>query len=166
MFEQYISYEEAMQMFSYDPLTGEVTWKVQRRWVKPGRRAGTTGKTGHRYITVFGKRRTEHRLVWLLAYGYMPKCQIDHINKDRADNRLANLRLAPNNHSDNAQNQSIAKNNKSGVVGVMWHTKMQRWQVQIGINHKKVFLGTFTDFNDAVAARRAAELNYFTFANP
>ncbi len=83
----------------------------------------------------------------------------DHKNRDTLDNRNENLR--PCKRLENAQNRSIASNNTSGVTGVYWYEKTNKWVAQIGYKNKRITLGYFDDFNDAVITRKQAELKLF-----
>ena len=115
--------------------------------VKAGDVAGTKDKDGYIVINLRGKQRKAHHLVWLYHYGYMPK-MIDHINRNKSDNRIENLRLT--NKSLNAFNSKIQSNNTSGCKGVSYIRKSNRWESAIKINGKKIILGYFKCLNEAV----------------
>lgn len=83
----------------------------------------------------------------------------DHINRDPLDNRRCNLR--PATQAENTRNQSLRKNNTSGVIGVAWVKKEEIWIARIGIDHKKIYLGSFINKDDAIRARLNAEAKYF-----
>jgi len=168
MIKNDITYERASQLLSYDPETGKLYWKTKHKGGKGfGNEAGCLNKKlGYVYVGVDKRRCLAHRIIWLLYHGYAPECQIDHIDRNRSNNKINNLRLALRNEKDNHQNKSISSNNTSGALGVYWHKGAKKWCAEIWVNDIKQYLGLFTDFNDAVAARRAAELKYFTFANP
>lgn len=85
--------------------------------------------------------------------------QVDHINHKRFDNRKCNLRVCS--HTENQWNKGLKSNNTSGVVGVVWNKRKQKWMARIGINKQDIFLGYFTDKNDAIQARKEAEEKYF-----
>ena len=109
-----INYKE---LLSYDPITGQFTWKVTRSpTAKAGGRAGTVNNAGYRKIK-FGKFSVlEHRLAFYFMENKWPSDKVDHKNRDRADNRWENLREC-NNH----QNQlNTAPRGKSGFKGVYW----------------------------------------------
>jgi len=88
-------------------------------------------------------------------FGAFPKGDIEHINGNRADNRLANLKDIP--RKDSMKKRKVGKNNRSGRIGISWHKHSERWYACIGKNGRTEFLGYFDDFGDAVAARVAAE---------
>ena len=84
---------------------------------------------------------------------------IDHIDHNRTNNRISNLRYATN--SENSQNKSMQSNNTSGIVGISFHKASQKWTAQIFVNGLKKHLGSFDDKNDAITARQEAEMTYF-----
>ena len=84
---------------------------------------------------------------------------IDHINRDKSDNRKSNLRFS--NDLLNSHNRSTPSNNKSGCMGVSFHTKSNKWRATITVNHKHIELGEFKNIEDAIEARNVAELKYF-----
>lgn len=84
---------------------------------------------------------------------------IDHINRNRMDNRKNNLRVVTN--QENSFNQTIRKNNTSGIIGVSWWSRDNNWMAQIKHNYKRHFLGYYEDINDAIRARLQAEIKYF-----
>jgi hypothetical protein len=99
-----------------------------------------------------------HRVIWAIVYGEWPE-QVDHINGNRADNRIANLRAATS--ASNSRNMARSRLNSSGVSGVRWNRVEQRWHVVIcaAANQRK-FIGQFKTFEDAVAARKEAEQQF------
>lgn len=88
-----------------------------------------------------------------------PEVKIDHINGDGLLNVRANLRVAT--HAQNMRNRRIDKRNKSGVTGVSWYPQKNKWQALIMVNGKRVSLGRFHSFEEAVAARKAAEQQHY-----
>lgn len=100
-----------------------------------------------------------HRLAWYMVHGKIPSNQIDHINHKKADNRICNLREATN--SENHRNKLAQANNTSGTPGVARNTRGNRWQAYIKHHGKRIHLGVFAAYDQAVAARREAEKLYF-----
>lgn len=84
---------------------------------------------------------------------------VDHINHDICDNRKINLRIVT--ASKNIMNTHIHKNNTSGVRGVVWHIRDEVWEAYISYQKKRIFLGRYHNFDDAVKARKEAEEKYF-----
>ncbi len=91
--------------------------------------------------------------------GNKPGYDIDHINRDKLDNRRNNLRHIT--HSQNIVNSKISISNKSGRIGVHWGKHIKKWIAEIKFNRKIIYLGSFVDKNKAIKARKAAELKYF-----
>jgi hypothetical protein len=108
-----------------------------------------------------GKTYRAHRLAWLYVYGYEPTNLIDHIDRDTANNRIANLREATS--AENQQNRKKQNNNSSGFTGVSLVKKTNRWASHIKVNYKKHFLGSFTTPEEAHQAylKAKAELHIF-----
>jgi HNH endonuclease len=160
--------ENAVQLFDYDPETGVVSWKVDvcKGKIKAGTPVRGAMSKGYRVIKLKIGNMAEHRVAWFLHYKKLPECQIDHIDRDRANNRISNLRLAPRNERDNSQNTNLRSDNMTGVAGICWFKLRNKWRARIMVEQKDIHLGLFESFEDAVAARRAAELKYFTFVNP
>jgi hypothetical protein len=107
---------------SYDPATGEFRWLNGARC---GEIAGSLDAQGYRILSFGpGARCKAHRAAWLLVYGRQPQGVIDHINGDRADNRIVNLRDVD--HAGNRQNQTTARSDsKTGLVGVRLYKQRQ-----------------------------------------
>lgn len=152
--------EYLRQRFRYDPETGKLYWREcsarSKRW--NARYAGTEARAEHNEgyirVSVDGTRYLAHRLVWCVHYGEWPEGQIDHINHDRVDNRLENLRVV--NNTENSRNASLSRRNTSGTVGVCWDARRERWVARIMVDRREVFLGYFKDYQSAVAAREKA----------
>lgn len=105
--------------------------------------AGTKSKSnGYWKIKHNNKIYGAHRVVWLLMKGDLPK-QIDHIDGNRSNNKIENLRVA--NNYQNTQNAKLRKDNTSGVKGVDWRPKQQKWRVRISSNGVKINLGFYDD---------------------
>lgn len=125
----------------YDPETGLFTWKITSGSAICGEVAGGAGVDGYIRLGIRHKRYLAHRLAWLYMYGVWPKNEIDHVNGDRSDNRICNLREAT--HIENTQNIGKRPNNKSGYIGVHWHKLTSKWVAAIRTNGKQHHLGLF-----------------------
>lgn len=152
--------EKCKDLFDY--IDGGLYWKVNRGCnAKAGNRAGRLLKTGYRSIHVSGRRYQEHRLVYLWCYGFMPK-QIDHINKNKSDNRVENLR--PATHSQNQMNTK-KRDSSSGERGVRFIDKTGRWAARIYKNGKEIRIGTFdTKEQASLAYQEKAKMLFGDFA--
>lgn len=148
---------------NYDPETGKLWWTNHYWKTKVGKRAGIQKKNGYRYINFKYVSVFEHRVIWYLHYGSWPKNEIDHINGNKSDNRIKNLRDVD--RSINMRNTQRGSLNKSGVLGVCWRSQRGKWSAFIKVRKKRIWLGSFRDFQDAVEARRAAEIKYGFHAN-
>lgn len=100
-----------------------------------------------------------HRFVLGLGKADRYKIEVDHINRNRLDNRKSNLRIIT--RTENTMNKSDYKNNTSGVKGVKWNKKLNKWQVQISYKGKRIHLGVFSDLEEAKKVRLEAEKKYF-----
>lgn len=150
--------ERLRHMLNYDPDTGEFTWRVDAgRWgaIKAGTKAGATMGNGYLCIGLDGKNYSAHRLAWQHYYGDLPPNYIDHINRVKTDNRIANLREADK--SQNAQNTSVRADNKTGFRGVV--RQGAKFSAKIMFSGRQISLGTFktakeaSEFYEAVAAK-------------
>lgn len=121
-----------------------------------GKEAGNTGFNGYRRISVLDKSHLAHRLAWAIYYGEWPSKCIDHINGDRADNRIANLRNVSK--RENALNKRMSKYNTSGTVGVSWSPERGKWVAFINYGGGRKSLGRFSSKEDAIVARKHAEV--------
>jgi hypothetical protein len=153
--------ESARRRLSYDPATGVFTWLVDLGNGRPkaGSEAGTLTKKGYRVIRCGGRRYFAHHLAWFFVHGDMPAdgAEVDHVNRNRDDNRIDNLRLAT--RVQNMRNMRNLKNRNltSKYKGVHLHRQTGKWAAQIrpapGL-HKH--LGLFRTEQEAAAAYDAA----------
>lgn len=159
-----LSQEQLRTLLNYAPATGVFTWRVNRsRLAKAGDVAGYLATTGYWAIGLCGQGWPAHRLAWLYVHGVWPPELVDHVSRDQTDNRITNLRLAS--VSENRQNMTKYRNNKSGFKGVHWFKGTGKWQAQIKHHGKRYHLGFFTDVGDAAMAYAKAASNLHTF-NP
>lgn len=115
-------------------------------------------KANGKYI-VANRNHTKIYLHRLILDGLTKDEIVDHINNNPCDNRRNNLRIATN--SQNQMNRDKPVTNTSGVKGVYWHKRKQKWQANIQINGRLIYLGIFNSKNDAIKARKQAEEKYF-----
>lgn len=163
-----LTQERVRELFDYDSETGVLTRKTD---VRSGRgsdrgsgkiqcQAGDVAGKIHRssgYLDVRadGPIYRVHRLIWLWVYGYFPEHDIDHIDRDKTNNRLVNLREVT--RSCNVRNRPRLTNNKSSVSGVHFCTTHKRWQAYLTVDKKRKKLGYYDEFLDAVKRRFLAE---------
>ncbi len=165
--ENKLTAKKLRSLLDFDTLTGDLVWKLRtgtQREIKifntqyAGKIAGVTCPRGYKYIRIRGLGvYSAGRLAWLHHYGEWPTLEIDHINGNPADNRLANLRQAS--RSQNGANRSIHSNNQSGFKGV---TKVgNKWTACVRLNNVKHRLGSFETAEAASKAylKKAAEIH-------
>lgn len=170
-----LSQAELCAMLEYEPDTGLLRWKAKslrggssdaRTLAWNTRLAGSVAGTrklspGKEYtqVSLQGRFYHAHRLIWVMLHGSIDDTLvIDHINGVGRDNRLVNLRLVE--HSENQQNITMRRDNKTGVMGVRWNPEKRKWEAKITSRRVVTFLGYYDLFEDAVAARRAAQKQY------
>jgi hypothetical protein len=138
-----ISPQLLREKFTYDPETGLLS--------KSGRRVGWLHPaSGYRYVSVNGRQYKEHRVIWAVHFGVWPVGQIDHKNRRRDDNRLANISDASG--SQNQENVGVRKDNTSGFRGVTYHAGAGKFMARVYIDRRRVHLGYFDSAEDAYAA--------------
>lgn len=156
------------ERLDYEPESGKFTWRskavnrgIDRYWNRrfSGQEAGRVNQKGYREITIDGRLYPAHRLAWLYIHGEWPTLEVDHIDRQRDNNQIANLRVAS--RCQNAWNKRIAANNSSGATGVVWHSKLNKWQAQIEVRGRSIYLGVFGDIEEAREARATAAKQCF-----
>lgn len=125
---------------------------------RAGSPAGATNARGYRQISIHGVLYYAHRLVWLAEHGVLPAGLIDHINRDRSDNRIQNLRVVSS--KENMENTGMYSSNTSGYKGVQWDKRYNKWVAIVNHNGKQVFAGRYESVYDAHQAyeRKVAQL--------
>lgn len=123
-----------------------------------GREAFTRVANGYLRGSIFNRSYAAHRVIWLLHAGEWPHHTIDHINGNRLDNRISNLRDVPN--VENSRNVGMHCNNTSGHQGVDWASFNGKWRARIKVDYVDHHLGYFDEITDAIAARSAAEAKF------
>lgn len=138
--------ERLSEVLAYDQSNGAFTWLVKVSGRRVGDKAGGIDEHGYIRIVVDGLRYKAHRLAWLYVNGDWPGGDIDHINGDRSDNRISNLRDIP--HAANTQNRRKAhKNNGTGLLGA--HRDRNSFKSSIHSDGKQIFLGMFDTAEEA-----------------
>ncbi|TIM06369.1 HNH endonuclease signature motif containing protein [Mesorhizobium sp.] len=150
--------DRARALLIYNPETGALNWRVARPGTFSGALAGTRTSEGYTQVELDYRLYKAHRVIWLIMTGKWPTHQVDHKNGMRADNRWKNLRAAT--PLQNARNRRPGKRNRSGRIGVT-QTATGRWQAFIGVDLQNRVLGTFPTFEEAAAARNAAEVEHY-----
>lgn len=159
------------ECIKYNPKSGKMTWLDRpAHHFKSGQKSADhqasiwnakfagcpafahVGNHGYKTSSLGGKRMLAHRVAWAVYYGEWPEGEIDHINGDPTDNRIANLRCVT--RQQNAKNRSVKS---GGSRGVYWYAPTSRWAVKIHSGGKMHHVGYFLDRSDAIKARRDAE---------
>lgn len=168
--------ELLIRIFSYDAATGAVRYCARDEnfarsagWSSAvlaawnlryaGRIATNRIGAGYLCVSILGEKYPTHRVIWKMAHGTDP-LTIDHVDGDRTNNRLDNLRNVSD--LENQHNRKLNANNSSGVSGVRWVEARRRWISRIRSGGRLVVLGSFVSKDDAISARKMAErsLNY------
>ena len=158
-----ITQEQLQELLHYCPETGVFTWLANmssraRKGSKAGSiRYASSGKS-YRMIKVHGREYLEHRLAFLYMLGDLPEHEVDHIDGNGLNNLWSNLRTVT--VHENRKNKRKPANNTSGVMGVCWRKRSRKWQAQIQHAGHTKHLGHFYNKEDAIAARKAAEVLY------
>jgi hypothetical protein len=154
------SQEELHKLFEYKE--GNLYWRIGlSNYAKNGRKAGTFSPKDYMRIQINYAKYYAHRIIWCYHFGPIAdKLQIDHIDGDKTNNMIENLRLATNGQNK-SNNKRAYRNSKSNILGVYWFKKTNKWAAGIRINNKRIHLGYFANQEDAIAIRKAAELQYF-----
>jgi hypothetical protein len=156
---EHISQSQLKSALSYDANTGVFTWlKPTSNRVKAGAPAGALQNHGYVVVGFGGNHYLAHRLAWLYSYGTWPKGEVDHINRNRQDNRLANLRDTT--RSENALNTGARPESSSGIKGVSWDKVCKRWRVQMRIKGKQTYVGVFKTIEEATVAYQKFAVTY------
>jgi hypothetical protein len=167
-----LTQEIVRELLDYDPETGELRWKERgiqwfenakypeaqrKRWNTryAGKEAFTNLNLGYKVGDLLSNRIKAHRVIWLWMTGEWP-FYIDHIDRNRANNKWSNLRNTS--AQMNSRNQKKRSTNSSGVNGVYWRKDISKWVASIPNGGKNKHLGVFDNIKDAALARSQAEI--------
>jgi hypothetical protein len=153
MASQIITQDQVKDLFEYRD--GKLYGKIYVGARKLGNAAGSLNSKGYLNTKINGKLYLNHRIIFLMFNGYLPQ-YIDHIDNNRLNNRVENLR--PATLSQNSCNTKIAKNNTSGVKGVFWQKK--KWRVELTVKGKKKRFGCYDSLELAELVATEARNKY------
>jgi hypothetical protein len=145
------TYEKLYKMYNYNENSGVFT-DIQ------GNVIGKKHNEGYLALYKFNETILLHRLAWYFKYGSLPNGTIDHIDRDKTNNRIDNLRDAT--ALEQSKNRDKRSDNTSGCTGVSWDKEKCMWRARIYIDKKCVSLGRFSEYHEAVNARKNAEALY------
>ncbi|WP_273761537.1 HNH endonuclease signature motif containing protein [Aeromonas hydrophila] len=152
------------EIFAYCNQSGVLTFRVKAGKMMPGCVAGCANSKGYLTVGINRKKHYVHRIIWEMFNSKIPDgMQIDHINGNKSDNRLENLRLASN--QVNSKNQKRKSTNSSGLTGVSWDSQTGMWRAHITVNGKMKSLGRYKDKESALLARKDADARYYFHKN-
>ena len=156
-----IAQQQVLDAFEYRE--GKLYWKyVKSIRIKTGDEAGREDGFGYRIVRFNYKMYRTHHLIYLMFHNVLPKI-IDHINGNRLDNRIENLRIATD--SQNNCNKGIQANNTTGSKNVKWHKRIKKYEVSVQVNKKRQYIGVFEDLELAdLVAHMAREKYHGNFA--
>lgn len=147
-----LTQERLQEVYEYNPDTGLFTHKRHGRRGRAPKNAvaGYIMKTGYVGMCIDRRKYLAHRLAWLYVYGAFPDGEIDHVNLNRADNRLVNIRVC--NRAQNEHNTLAHKDNMCGVKGVTYRKARNKYVAQICIEGKNTYIGIYDTLDDAANA--------------
>ena len=151
-----LTQERLKELLSYDPETGEFRWLVSKGTAVKGSVAGSRNSDGYICIQVAGRSYRAHRLAWLYVCGVWPIKDLDHIDRDRTNNLIENLREAT--RTENNCNVGLQSNNTTGFKGVSFHKANVKYLARANLNGKSIYLGLFPTAELASAAYQAFAL--------
>lgn len=159
MSTQSLTQSQLKEILHYNPDTGVFTRLMNGnfgRW-KIGDIAGcVSSESGYVLIRVLGVLQRAHRLAFLYMTGSFPQDQVDHEDHIRHNNEWLNIRQCTN--QENHKNESLSKNNTSGNIGVSFNRG--KWCAYIMVDRKKQHLGRFITKQEAICARKSADIEY------
>jgi hypothetical protein len=155
-----LSRERLFEVVNYDPETGFFTWKkITSNRAKVGEVAGNIMKNGYWKIGIDKQDFYAHRLAWFYVHGYWPDKYIDHVDGNKLDNSITNLREATN--SQNGANRGVPVHSRIGMKGVRRVPRSKRFAAQIQVRGGPRYLGMFDTMDEAHAAYFAAAREAF-----
>lgn len=159
-----LTQKKLRKLLSYNPFSGELTWRktLGSRAMENQLVSGSLSGEGYRRLRVLGELHQAHRLIWLHVYGRWPTGDIDHINRNRSDNRLSNLREAS--RTENMLNTGCSPKNTSGYKGVTYHKRSGKFMAQASLSGKNHYLGLHKTPEEASASYQCfAKANHGNF---
>ena len=148
--------QRVKELFEYHPSGNLIRKLPTGRSTRIGTVAGGLGSDGYYSICIDNVGYKLHTVIFLWHHGYIPENQIDHIDRDKLNNKIENLREVS--AICNRRNIGVFKNNTSGIPGVLFLNGRNKWCARIKVNGRSIHLGNFNSKDDAVLARYRKEL--------
>lgn len=154
-----ISQKELHNIVYYNEECGTLFWNQDMNpRGKKDREVGYINSAGYRSTSIYGKRYLVHRLIYIYHHGDISNKCIDHIDHNKLNNKIENLRAVS--HQQNLKNRKISSNNASGYHGVSKIASSDKWRAYIVVDNIQIRLGSYKNIEDAVNARKEAEVKY------
>lgn len=155
-----LSQERVQELLIYNPATGSLAWKLSPgNRIKPGQKAGCVKSNGYRVVAIDKRIYYSSKLIWLYMTGEWPSMTIDHIDRNRSNEKWNNLRHISRAH--NATNKSLYANNRTGVNGISRDKKSGQFDSRLTLDGKTIYLGRYPTVHGAAFARARAELDLY-----
>jgi len=150
--------KDVLELFRYSD--GDLYWRVPKQGRKIHSPIRCRNSRGYVTVVINGRHWSAHRFVWNIHHGEIPDdLEVDHKNRTKHDNRIANLRLLT--RSKNLHNVPAKRGNKGGCVGVNWVKRGGYWQATICVNYKQKYLGSSANYFEACCLRKSEEANIY-----
>lgn len=154
-----LTQERVLELFDYDAENGWLIRKKDNHGRVVNRPCGNKpGCAGYGLLTIDGKTYRVHRVIWLWCKGSWPENEIDHLDRNRMNNRINNLQDVE--HKQNQQNIGRHSDNSSGFPGVSWHKRAKKYRARIEVDDKDIYLGYFNTAEEAYRAYQLAKIKY------
>lgn len=154
-----LTQEQVRELFDYDAENGWLIRKTIRNGCPYNKPCGHKPDChGYGQVGIDGKHYRTHRLVWLLVHGEWPEHEIDHIDQNKMNNRIENLR--PATPSENQHNKGLRRDNSTGYPGVTFNKAKNKFMAQISVKGKHIYLGLFATAEEAYRAYQLAKIKF------
>jgi hypothetical protein len=157
---QTLTLELVNEYLTYDAETGNLYQRKKRPHIQVGSLAGCLRHTGYRYIELKGRKYPAHHIVWLLETGEVPTKFLDHIDGEKSNNHISNLREVTN--KQNTENRGKQRNNTTGYKGVTYNKRLNKYIAQIQHNSKQMHIGVYSTAYEAHISYEAKAKELFT----
>lgn len=160
--KQPLTQDLVRKLFNYNKRLGKLYYRMPTHNHNVGDVAGYSHSGGYIAISIGNTQHLIHRIIWLYVKGYLPD-MVDHIDHVRTNNAWYNLREV--NNTENSKNTSISSNSATKVNGVSFMKSRNKYRAYIMINRKQISLGLYTNLEDAIEARKEADIKYGFHSN-